>query len=85
MIYLSKLDNDGFSFKFGNKCFSLFKESHLIGSGILTNGLYKINLDNNFVETLLTVHHNVGDKRNLIYDNSSFLWHRRLGHILVKE
>lgn len=81
LISISRLDRDGFSFKFGNGCFSLFKNTSFVGSGILIDGLYKLKLDNIFTETVLTLHHNVGTKRSLIDENSSFLWHKRLGHI----
>ena len=46
LISLSKLDIVGYSFKFGNGCFSLFKRTFMIGSGTLYDGLYKLNLDN---------------------------------------
>jgi transposase InsO family protein len=59
----------------------LFKNTIFIGSGNLCDGLYKLNLNSDFVESLLTLHHNVGTKRSLINENSSILWHRRLGHI----
>jgi hypothetical protein len=35
LVSLSKLDVTGYFFKFGNGSFSLFKHTHLIGSGIL--------------------------------------------------
>ena len=38
-------------------------------------------LDNLYVETVLTLHHNVGTKRSLVNERSAFLWHKRLGHI----
>ena len=89
---MSKLDLDGYLFKVGNGCLSLFKNTTFVGSGILVNGLYQINLEHAFSESLLTLHHNVGTKQNLMNENSSFLWHKRLGHIsrervsrLVKE
>ncbi|KAL6334275.1 hypothetical protein AAG906_014675 [Vitis piasezkii] len=60
--------------------------------GILCDGLYKISLNHEFAQALITLHSNVGSKRGLINENSSILWHRRLGHIsrerierLVKE
>ena len=81
LLSMSKLDTLGFSFKFGNGCFSLFKHKHFIGSGILCDGLYKLNLDNLFAETLLTLHHNVGTKRGLVNEHSAYLWHKRLDHI----
>ena len=35
LVSLSKLDVTGYSFNFGNGCFSLFKHNHLIGTDIL--------------------------------------------------
>ena len=81
LISLSKLDIAGYSFKFENGCFSLFKQNLFLGSGIICDGLYKLKLDNVFAETLLTVHHNVGTKRGLSNESSAYLWHKRLGHI----
>ena len=81
LVSLQKLDVAGFSFKFGSGSFSLFKHNSFIGSGILCDGLYKFKLDNVFVETLMTLHHNVGTKRSLVNENSAYLWHKRLGHI----
>ena len=37
------------------------------------NGLY--------AETILTLYHNVGTKRSLVYERSVLLWHKRLDHI----
>ena len=81
LVSLPKLDVAGFVFKFGSGSFSLFKNSKLIGSGILCDGLYKFKLDNVFAETLMTLHHNGSIKRSLIDENSAYLWHKRLGHI----
>ena len=81
LVSLPKLDVAGFVFKFGSGSFSLFKNSKLIGSGILCDGLYKFKLDNVFAETLMTLHHNGGINRSLIDENSAYLWHKRLGHI----
>jgi hypothetical protein len=78
---LSRLDLDGYSCNFGNKSFSLFKNTSFVGSGILSDGLYRLKLDNQFAETILTLHHNVGIKRSLTNENSSYLWHKRMGHI----
>ena len=55
--------------------------SVIVGSGILCDGLYKISLNHEFSQALITLHSNVGSKRCLINENSSILWHRRLGHI----
>ena len=38
-------------------------------------------LDNNFVESLLNVFHNLGIKRSMLNDNSAYLWHKWLGHV----
>jgi len=81
LISLSKLDIAGYSFKFGNGCFSLFKRTFMIGSSTLYDGLYKLNLDNLYVKTLMTLHHNVGMKRSLVDERSAYLWHKRLEHI----
>jgi len=53
----------------------------LIGSGTLYDGLYRLNLDNLYAETLMILHHNVGIKRSLVNECSAFSWHKRLGHI----
>ena len=34
-----------------------------------------------YAETVLTLHHNVGTKHSLVNERSTFLWHKRLGHI----
>ncbi|PKI65259.1 hypothetical protein CRG98_014408 [Punica granatum] len=81
LISLSKLDASGFTVKFGHGCFSLFKNTALIGSGILCDGLYKLKFNDSFAESLLTVYHNVGIKRSMSNENSAYLWRRRLGHI----
>jgi len=81
LISLSKLDVVGYSFKFENGCFSLLKRTCIIGFGTLYDGLYKLNLDNLYVETLMTLHHNVGTKRSLVDERSVYLWHKHLQHI----
>jgi len=55
LISLSKLHVTGYSFKFGNGCFSLYKSTCMIGSDTLSDGLYKVNLDNLYAETLMSV------------------------------
>ena len=71
LVTLPKLDLDGYFINFGNKSFSLFKNTSFVGSGILCDHLYKFKLNDQFVETLLTLHHNVGPKHSLI--NKNFL------------
>jgi GAG-pre-integrase domain len=53
----------------------------VIGNEILVNGFYKFCLDGIFIQSLYTVHSNVGIERANIDDNSAYLWHKRLGHI----
>ena len=81
LVSMSKLDLEGYSFSFRNKRFSLFKNSSFVGYGSLCDGLYKLNLNSHFAKSLLTLHHNVGTKRNLINESYAYLWHGCLGHI----
>ena len=81
LVSLSKLDVAGYSFKFRNDCFSLYKSTCLIGSGTLYDGLYKLNLDHLYVETLMTLHHNVRTKHSLVNECYAFLWHNHLRYI----
>lgn len=86
LVSVSKLDDDGFSFMFGNKRIIIYHYSQVVGSGILEGKLYKLSLDNVFVESLITmnVNENIfssGTKRKRGNENSSRLWHQRLGHI----
>ena len=74
LVSLSKLYLDGYFINFGNKSFSLFKNTSFVSFGILCDHLYKFELNDQFAETLLTLHHNVGTKRSLINENSSNLW-----------
>jgi len=65
---LSTLDVAGYSFKFGNDCFSLFKRTCMIRFGTLYDSLYKLNLDHLYVETLMTLNHNVDTKGSLVHE-----------------
>ncbi|KAL6340144.1 hypothetical protein AAG906_040580 [Vitis piasezkii] len=65
---------------------------HFYIPSISRNLFIKISLNHEFAQALITLHSNVGSKHGLINENSSILWHRRLGHIsrerierLVKE
>ena len=81
LVSLRNLDIDGYFIKFGNKSFTLFKNTSFVDFGILFDGLYKFNLHDEFTETLLTLHRSLRTKRGLINENSSNLWHIRLGYI----
>jgi hypothetical protein len=52
LVSISKLDLEGYSFSFRNRRFSLFKNSSFVGSGSLCDGLYKLNLNSHFAESL---------------------------------
>ena len=81
LVSLSKLDISGYSVLFSCGKLNLMFNSIMVGSGILCDGLYKIALNHEFEQSLVTLHSNIGLKRGLIKENSSILWHRRLGHI----
>ena len=53
----------------------------IVGHGFLCDGLYKLTLNLEFAQSLVTLHLNIGLKGGLINKKSSVLWHRRLGHI----
>ena len=62
--------------------FSLFYNSCLIGSSTLHGNLYSLNLDCKYSQSLLSYHvYEFSKKRNRVNENSSILWHMRLGHI----
>ena len=81
LISVSRLVPLGFSFTFQDNVFNLFYKSNNIGIGILADGLYRICLQNEATNNSLHVH--IGTKRCNINEDSSMLWHRRLGHISI--
>ncbi|KAL0403765.1 UNVERIFIED_CONTAM: putative mitochondrial protein [Sesamum radiatum] len=83
LISISRLVPYGYSFKFGDDI-TLFYNNHLVGNGTLSNGLYHINLQSDALYTL-HVSANAGIKRCVMNEESSVLWHRRLGHISIER
>ena len=83
LLSLSRLDLEGYVFYFKNNSFTFSKTGRFIGSGVLCDGLYLVNLDPTFSESLLSLHinANVCTKRSCNNETSSMLWHKRLGHI----
>ena len=80
LVSVSCLDKFGYLCSFGNETFSIFQNSVLIGTGSLIDKLYKLNtITSNDNESLHVS--NIGTKRKLTNENSSMLWHKRLGHI----
>ena len=81
LISVSRLVSLGFSFTFKDNVFNLFYKSNHIGTSILADGLYRISLQNETTNNYFHVH--IGTKRCNINEDSSMLWHRRLGHISI--
>ena len=50
----------------------------------MSNGLFRLNLQNNDNYATMHVHENIGLKR-CVMNESSMLWHRRLGHISINR
>ena len=78
LISVSRLVPLGYSFKFLNYTFSLFCKFVLTGNGVLSNGIFSINLQYNEV-----LHTHIGNKQCIMNEDSSILWHLRLGHISI--
>ena len=80
IFVLAPLD---FYFNFSDFGFSLINKSGIIGSGALLDGLYFIELQNDVVYN--SMHVTVGLKRCVVNEESSMLWHQRLGHIFIER
>ena len=83
LISISRLAPLGFSFNFANSGFSLSNKSKVIGYGALSDGLFHIQLHNDV--TYSSMHVTTGLKRCVMKEESSMLWHRRLGHISIER
>ena len=83
LISVSRVVPLGYSFSFYETSFSLFYKSNLVGNGTLSNGLFSINLKNDTTNNTMHVH--IGTKRCVMNEDSSMLWHRRLGHISIQR
>ena len=81
LVSISILDKFGYTCSFGNNKFSLFQNSNLVGTGSLSyvDNLYMLDTVASYHETLQLS--TQGLKRKLTDENSSSLWHKRLGHI----
>ena len=77
----SCLLQDGYSFKSENNGCSIYMSNIFYGHAPLVNGLFLLNLERD--ETHI---HNIEAKRCKVdSDNTTYLWHCRLGHIGVKR
>ncbi|KAK1411311.1 hypothetical protein QVD17_37858 [Tagetes erecta] len=79
-----KLDMDGFEYSHGHGKLTISFNSQVFGYGFLDDGLYRLELDDNFSKSLLS--YNISEnitknKRKRDLETSSMLWHQRLGHI----
>jgi len=83
LISVSRLVPFGYSFKFKDTLFELFYNLECVRNGILSDGLYRINLQ---IESIYcSMHVQTGTKRCNVNKDSSKLWHRRLGHISIER
>ena len=69
LVSLSLLDKAGYCFSFGNKKVDLIYNFKIIGSGNLSDGLYKLSLSPNGFNSSFNIEKNV-TKRSLIKENS---------------
>ena len=83
LISISRLVPLRFSFNFIDSGFSISNKSKVIGYGALSDGLFHIQLHNDV--TYNSMHVTSGLKRCVVNEESSMLWHRRLGHISIEE
>ncbi|RVW95334.1 Retrovirus-related Pol polyprotein from transposon TNT 1-94 [Vitis vinifera] len=81
LISVSRLVLFGYSFHFSETSFSLIYKSKCVRNGILSDGLYCIFLQNDTAHNSL--HVQTGIKRCVVKEDSSILWHRRLGYISI--
>ena len=79
LISISRLVPLGFFFNFSDFGFRLSNKSKIIGYGTLSDSLFQIQLQNDV--TYNSMHVTAGFKRRVVNEESSMLWHRRLGHI----
>ena len=81
LILVFRLVHFGYSFHFSETSFSLTYKSYCVRNGILSDGLYHIFLQND--TTYNSLHVQIGIQRCVVNEDSSILWHRRLGHISI--
>ena len=75
------LMRDGYSFKSENNGCSIYMNNIFYGHAPIMNGLFLLNIDSGNTHI-----HNINAKRcKMNDDNSTYLWHCRLGHIGVKR
>ena len=87
LLSVSRLVSFGYRVMFGPSSVSFYLNDVVVGNGILEDGLFKLSLDTSFATSLLSLHdkEHCGLKRGILNENSSTLWHRRLGHISIRR
>ena len=83
LISISRLVPLRFSFNFTDLGFSISNKSKVIGYGAMSDALFHIQLHNDVTYNSMYV--TVGLKRCVMNEESSILWHRRLGHISIER
>ena len=81
LISVSRFVPIGYSFTFSDTSLNLFYKYDLVGNDTLFDGHFCINLQNNACYNTMHVHASI--KRCVMNEDSSMLWHRRLGHISI--
>ena len=80
LVSVSCLDKSDYSYSFGNGKMTIFQYSNMISISSLVGNLYKLDI---YVSHIYESLHasNCGTNRKLTDENSSMLWHKRLGYI----
>ena len=81
LISVSRLVPFGYFFHFLETSFSLTYKSDCVGNSILSDGLYRLFLQND--TTYNSLHVQTSIKRCVVNEDSFTLWHQRLGHISI--
>ena len=82
LISISIFDRLGYSFLFGTRKVKLYRDSLLIGTGVLCGSLYRLELfAMPSIYATLIVNTTSSSKCLRLNEKSSTLWHKRLGHI----
>ncbi|KAF7839613.1 Retrovirus-related Pol polyprotein from transposon TNT 1-94 [Senna tora] len=85
LISISKLVPLGYSSEFSNNMFKLFFKSNIVGNGTMSDGVFRVQLQDNTSYDTMHASNSIGIKRCATNENSSMLWHRRLGHISLER
>ena len=82
-FYVPSFSRNLNSCNFSNTGFTFLIKLKVIGYGTLCDGLYSVHFQDNNAYNSLSL--TAGIKRNVMNEESSLLWHRRLGHISIQR